>query len=184
MLRQPSLRLPTRRVLALTRPHPPSTAITTTSKTLSTTRTSPNSFPSTKPTPSLLETQRLRRPVSPHLSIYRPQHTWFNPSIIGRITGCALSGGLYLFFAAYAVAPLLGWDLRVDAVAAAVAALPKAARVGAKAAVGFVGVFHCANGVRHLVWDLGKGVNTVAVRKSGWVVVGFSVCGAVILAWY
>ncbi|KAH7059007.1 hypothetical protein B0J12DRAFT_594846 [Macrophomina phaseolina] len=119
----------------------------------------------------------------PHLSIYRPQHTWFNPSILGRITGSLLSGGLYLFFAAYACAPLLGWDFSsqnvVVVVVAAAAALPAAATVGAKSLLGFAGSFHCANGVRHLVWDCGKRLNNVAARRSGWVVLGVSVCGAV-----
>src|SRR6266516_7958120 len=56
----------------------------------------------------ILAAQRLNRPVSPHLSIYRPQVTWY-ASALNRITGAVLSGGLYVFAAAYLVSPLLGW---------------------------------------------------------------------------
>lgn len=42
------------------------------------------------PSDRILNNQRLRRPSSPHFTIYQPQLTWLG-SIANRITGCALS---------------------------------------------------------------------------------------------
>lgn len=52
---------------------------------------------------SIVAAQRLHRPISPHLSIYKPQIPWML-SMMNRITGAVLSGGippavpLYTFF--------------------------------------------------------------------------------------
>jgi hypothetical protein len=58
----------------------------------------------------ILVAQRKLRPVSPHLKIYQPQIPWIL-SGLNRITGCVVSGGFYLFGAAYLVSPLFGWHL-------------------------------------------------------------------------
>ncbi|KAL5356655.1 hypothetical protein BJX96DRAFT_143167 [Aspergillus floccosus] len=139
--------------------------------------TSSNSEDPTK----ILAKQRLNRPVAPHLSIYRPQITWY-ASGFNRITGVALSGGLYLFATAYLAAPLFGWHLESASLAAAFAALPIAAKVLLKGTVAFPFTFHCMNGVRHLVWDLGRGITNQQVIKSGWTVVGLSALSAIALA--
>ncbi|RHZ44634.1 succinate dehydrogenase cytochrome b560 subunit [Aspergillus thermomutatus] len=129
----------------------------------------------------ILAQQRLNRPVSPHLSIYRPQITWIGSSA-HRITGIALSGSLYLFATAYLAAPLFGWHLESASIAAAFGALPIAAKVLIKGTAAFPFVYHCLNGVRHLVWDLGRGISNQQVIKSGWAVVGLTVVSALTLA--
>lgn len=43
-------------------------------------------------------------------------------------------------------------------------------------------VFHCVNGVRHLVWDSGRQFGNRRVVRSGWVVVGATVVGSLGLA--
>jgi succinate dehydrogenase (ubiquinone) cytochrome b560 subunit len=129
----------------------------------------------------ILAQQRLNRPVSPHLSIYRPQITWIGSSA-HRITGVALSGSLYLFATAYLAAPLFGWHLESASIAAAFGALPIAAKVLIKGTAAFPFVYHCLNGVRHLVWDLGRGISNQQVIKSGWTVVGLTVVSALTLA--
>ncbi|KAJ9118124.1 hypothetical protein QFC22_004025 [Naganishia vaughanmartiniae] len=53
----------------------------------------------------LLNEQRLRRPNSPHLTIYQPQLTWYL-SGLNRITGSALSGLLYVSAMAYLLHPV------------------------------------------------------------------------------
>merc|ERR1712137_753034 len=55
----------------------------------------------------ILAKQRVNRPVSPHLAIYKPQITWI-ASGLNRITGVTLSGSLYLFGIAYLIAPYTG----------------------------------------------------------------------------
>lgn len=129
----------------------------------------------------ILAAQRLKRPVSPHLSIYKPQITWY-ASALNRISGSILSGGFYLFFAAYAVAPLLGWHLESVSLAAAFGALPLAAKLGLKFTAALPFTFHSLNGVRHLVWDMGKQIRNQQVARSGWLVVGLSLVGAAGLA--
>src|SRR5271154_4068855 len=42
---------------------------------------------------SIIAAQRKHRPISPHLTIYKPQITWYL-SMIHRITGAVLSGGI------------------------------------------------------------------------------------------
>ncbi|KAG5291727.1 succinate dehydrogenase cytochrome b560 subunit [Histoplasma ohiense] len=130
---------------------------------------------------SLLPQQRLNRPVSPHLSIYQPQITWILSST-NRITGVALSGGLYIFASAYLVAPLLGWHLESASIAAAFAGLPLAAKFCLKFAAALPFTFHSFNGCRHLVWDMGKQFTNKQVIVTGWTVVGLTVSSALALA--
>ena len=129
----------------------------------------------------MLAKQRLNRPVSPHLSVYRPQITWYS-SALNRITGSVLSGGLYVFALAYLVAPLFGWHLESAVLAASFGSLPVAVKVAFKSLVALPFTFHSFNGVRHLVWDVGVGFANKTVMRSGWAVVGLSVASALGLA--
>ncbi|RKF77911.1 Succinate dehydrogenase cytochrome B subunit, mitochondrial [Golovinomyces cichoracearum] len=128
----------------------------------------------------ILVAQRKKRPVAPHLSIYRPQITWYL-SALNRITGCAISGGFYVFGAAYLVSPLFNWHLDSVTLATAFGSLPLAAKLGLKTLVAFPFTFHSINGLRHLGWDMGKAFTNQAVIKTGWTVVGLSVFSALAL---
>lgn len=128
----------------------------------------------------ILASQRLQRPISPHLGIYRPQITWY-ASAFNRITGAVLSGGMYAFGAAYLVAPLFGWHLESASLAASFAALPVVAQVLFKGIVAFPFTFHSFNGIRHLVWDTGATITNQQVIYTGWTVVGLSVASALAL---
>lgn len=125
----------------------------------------------------------MNRPVSPHLAIYRPQITWY-ASALNRITGCVVSGGMYAFFAAYAIAPLTGWHLESQSLIAAVAAWPIAVKVGLKSLAAFTFTFHSFNGLRHLAWDLAIGISNKKVIQSGWTVVGLTAVSTLALAFY
>ncbi|KAL1957033.1 hypothetical protein VTO42DRAFT_6410 [Malbranchea cinnamomea] len=129
----------------------------------------------------ILAKQRLNRPVSPHLSIYRPQITWIGSSL-NRITGVALAGGLYIFSMAYLVSPLFGWHLESASLAAAFGALPLLAKIPLKFTLALPFTYHSYNGVRHLIWDLGKQITNKQVIKSGWTVVGLTVASSLALA--
>ncbi|KAL4862302.1 hypothetical protein BDV12DRAFT_178983 [Aspergillus spectabilis] len=144
------------------------------------TRYTASSAKSTDPTKILAE-QRLRRPVAPHLTIYAPQITWYL-SGLNRITGLTLSGPLYLFATAYLAAPLFGWHLESASVAAAFGALPVLAKVGIKGFFALPFTFHSLNGLRHLMWDTGRGITNKQVIQTGWAVVGLSVASALFLA--
>lgn len=129
----------------------------------------------------ILVKQRLNRPVSPHLTIYRPQIGWIGSSL-HRISGVALSGTLYLWATAYLASPALGWHLESASMVAAMGALPVAAKIFLKATMALPFTYHSFNGLRHLTWDLGRGLSNNAIIKSGWTVVAVSVASALALA--
>lgn len=128
----------------------------------------------------ILIAQRKNRPTSPHLTIYRPQITWYL-SALNRITGCTVSAGFYVFGVAYLVSPLLGWHLDSANLASVFGALPLAIKFGLKSLIAFPFTFHSINGVRHLMWDLGKAFTNQAVIRTGWAVVGMSIASALAL---
>lgn len=129
----------------------------------------------------ILAAQRKLRPTSPHLSIYQPQIPWILSSL-NRITGATLAGGLYIFGTAYLAAPLFGFILDSASMAAAFASWPVFLKVATKLTIAFPFTFHSVNGLRHLVWDFGKGFTNQQVIKTGWTVLGLSVTSALALA--
>ncbi|OZJ04851.1 hypothetical protein BZG36_02613 [Bifiguratus adelaidae] len=129
----------------------------------------------------ILIEQRKRRPVSPHLSIYQPQLTWY-ASGVHRITGVAVAGVLYAGSLAYLGAPALGMQFDTQTLVAAVASLPVAAKVGLKTALALPFTFHSLNGLRHLMWDTGVGLSLKGVYTSGYAVLGATVLSTLYLA--
>ena len=122
----------------------------------------------------ILVKQRLNRPVSPHLGIYKPQTTW-TLSIANRITGSVLSGAFYVFGFGYLVQPLLHLHLfESPSMIAGAAALPLLVKVPVKFLMSYFFTFHSFNGVRHLVWDSGRQFTNQQVIRTGWFVVGLS----------
>ncbi|KDN45662.1 hypothetical protein RSAG8_04746, partial [Rhizoctonia solani AG-8 WAC10335] len=131
----------------------------------------------------ILNAQRMKRPSSPHFTIYQPQITWI-ASIANRTTGGILSAGLYIFALAYLAGPVVG--IPVDAVHTIdlVAGLPDWFKYTVKGALGMSFSFHSWNGIRHLLWDAGRLMSNQAVRSSGYVVIGLSVATTVgLLSW-
>lgn len=113
----------------------------------------------------------LVRPLSPHLGIYRPQYTSML-SILHRITGVALSVGSLL---------LVYWLLAAASGPARYAESQEFftslwAQIAIAAWV-FSFCYHFLNGIRHLVWDTGRGFDLKVARKSGYAVL----IGALIL---
>ncbi|RDW88332.1 SdhC [Coleophoma cylindrospora] len=129
----------------------------------------------------ILVAQRKLRPIAPHLTIYRPQVTWYL-SALNRITGSVLSGGMYIFGSAYLISPLLGWHLDSASMAAAFASWGIVAKVLTKFTIAMPFTFHCINGLRHLTWDTGKTFSNKTVIQTGWAAVGLSVASALYLA--
>ncbi len=116
------------------------------------------------------------RPLSPHLQIYRPQLTAVL-SILHRLTGVALAPGTLLlvyWLAAAATGP--------EAFATAQALV--ASIVGRLLLLGwtFALFYHLCNGIRHLVWDAGYGLELPDLYRSGWLVV-FASGALTVAAW-
>lgn len=106
-----------------------------------------------------------KRPLSPHLTIYKPQISSML-SITHRATGFFLyfglvflcwmifsfssctdcSSSIFLKFSTSIIGKLMifGWSVSF--------------------------FYHLANGIRHLFWDIGKGYSICSMRKSGWLV--------------
>lgn len=105
------------------------------------------------------------RPLSPHLTVYRFAYT-MALSILHRITGVALAAGLVL---------LVCWLQALSSGEAAYAQFTAVAGHGLAqvvlAAWLIAFLYHFANGIRHLCWDAGFGLNKVHARRSAlWVV--------------
>ncbi|KAI0308969.1 succinate dehydrogenase cytochrome b560 subunit [Amylostereum chailletii] len=116
----------------------------------------------------ILNTQRLKRPSSPHFTIYQPQLTWLF-SIAHRFTGAGLSVLLYGFSLAYLVAPSTFSSANI---VETVKSLPTSVKVAAKTILAAPFAFHSFNGVRHLVWDTGKFITVKGVYQTGYAVLG------------
>jgi succinate dehydrogenase / fumarate reductase cytochrome b subunit len=116
------------------------------------------------------------RPLSPHLQVYRPQLTSLL-SITHRMTGVALTFGSLL---------LVYWLLA--------AASGEAAYATAQELIGsFLGrlllfgwslalFYHLCNGIRHLFWDAGCGLELPVLYRSGWAVLA-ATAALTLIAW-
>ena len=116
------------------------------------------------------------RPLSPHLTIYKPQLTSVL-SITHRATGVALSVGSLL---------LVCWIFAAASGPAEFAALQAfmGSWFGYLLLIGFSYslFYHLCNGIRHLFWDAGWGFELDQVYRSGWMTVLGSIALTVI-AW-
>ena len=118
----------------------------------------------------------IHRPLSPHLTIYRlPMLALL--SITHRITGVALTAGT-LILVYWLLALASGPEAYADATAVLGSVLGQVILFGFSWAL----YYHMCNGVRHLVWDIGKGLDIDSADASGIMVLGASVLLAV-LTW-
>jgi succinate dehydrogenase / fumarate reductase, cytochrome b subunit len=116
------------------------------------------------------------RPLSPHLQIYRWQLTSML-SILHRMTGIALAVGAILLVAWLGSAAdgpepyaKMQWFL--------------GSWIGLLLLFGWsVALFyHLCNGIRHLVWDTGHGLDLKSVYASGWAVLA-ATAALTVIAW-
>jgi succinate dehydrogenase / fumarate reductase cytochrome b subunit len=113
----------------------------------------------------MADVNRGNRPLSPHLSVYKPEWTMVL-SITHRITGVGLTLG----------AALVAWWFLAAATSPAYFAVVDGLMtswIGNLVLLGsaFALWYHAANGVRHLAWDAGYGLELKDAEKSGKMVV-------------
>ncbi len=113
----------------------------------------------------MADVNRGDRPLSPHLSIYRPLYTMIL-SITHRITGVGLTLGLLMvtwWFLAAAISE--GYFEFANAMLTSV--------VGGIILIASLWalMFHLCNGIRHLFWDAGYGFDLQTAWRSGLVVI-------------
>lgn len=108
------------------------------------------------------------RPLSPHLSIYRWPITMVS-SILHRITGVAMSFGFIV---------LVGWLFDAASGRGAYDGYIEMMRspLGMLCLVGwsFAFFYHVSNGIRHLVWDTGRGFEKHQANASAWLVIALA----------
>lgn len=112
---------------------------------------------------------RIERPLSPHLQVYRPLIN-MTMSIIHRITGAALYFGTIL----------LAWWLTAAATGPAYfnyvsdvfGSLP-----GRVVLIGYTWALlhHMIGGLRHLLWDTGRGFDLKTIDRLSWMTIVLSV---------
>jgi len=118
------------------------------------------------------------RPLSPHLSVYRFIHTLVL-SILHRITGLWMAVGL---------CALVYW------LVSAAAGESEYARASALLGAWYFRVllllwlgaycYHFVNGLRHLAWDAGFGLEKLQVRRTARAVVIVALLGFLLLAYF
>jgi succinate dehydrogenase / fumarate reductase, cytochrome b subunit len=114
----------------------------------------------------MAETKRtVERPISPHLGIYRMQITMLM-SILHRITGAANYFGT-LLLAAWLVSIAMGE--REYAAVNAVFGHP----LGKLVLLGYSWnlIHHMLGGMRHLLWDTGRGLQPRSADILGWLTI-------------
>jgi len=121
---------------------------------------------------TMAEVDPATRPLSPHLTIYRPQLTSIT-SILNRITGNAL----------IVAAVLIVWWLLAAATSAEYFAVANAVITSwfgdlILTLSLWAMWYHYLAGIRHLYFDTGKGLDIATAEKLGWAVV----IGSVVLS--
>lgn len=113
--------------------------------------------------------QAIQRPLSPHLSVYRPLINMVM-SIVHRITGAALYFGT-LLLAAWLVAVAMGESAFHQVNVLFGHPVGKLVLFGYTWAL----LHHMLGGLRHLVWDTGRGLQIWQVNLLSWMTIVTSI---------
>ena len=117
----------------------------------------------------MADVNRGNRPLSPHLTIYRPQLTSMT-SILTRITGNAML---------IAALIIVWWFLAAATSEAYFNTVNGFVTSWYGDLVMFLSVlglwYHTLAGIRHLIWDSGVGLDIPTAEKMGWACLGGSV---------
>ena len=115
------------------------------------------------------------RPLSPHLQIYRlPLPALL--SITHRMTGVVLSTGTILL-ALWLIALAQGPETFATAMMIISQPLGQIVLFGYSVAL----FYHMCNGIRHLNWDRGSGLEIEAVYRSGKITIAAAICLTAVL---
>ena len=126
----------------------------------------------------MADVNRGNRPLSPHLTIYRPQMTSIS-SIFVRITGNALLAATLL---------LIAWLLAASTSAAAFAWVQCVITSWFGDLVFLLSLwalwYHMLGGLRHLIWDTGRGLELKTAERMGWMmIIGSLLVTALTVIW-
>jgi succinate dehydrogenase / fumarate reductase cytochrome b subunit len=117
------------------------------------------------------------RPLSPHVFVYRFAYT-MALSILHRITGLLLTMGLLLLVVF--LASVANGEASYSAFGSFAGSIGGRLLIAAFL-ISFC--YHLANGVRHLFWDMGFGMERAQARRSGALVVAVTLIAAALVLW-
>ena len=117
------------------------------------------------------------RPLSPHLSIYRWPRTMAS-SILHRATGVGMAVGFIVF-----VAWLFDAASGPDAYATFLGAMDTTPGCVLLVGWSYAFFYHLSNGIRHLVWDTGRGLEIGQATASAWFVIVASIVLTAVFWW-
>ncbi len=103
-----------------------------------------------------------RRPLSPHLSIYRPMLTMMM-SIAHRVSGAAIATG-FVLLAWWLIAVSSGPDAYAT-VNAFFGSIPGRVLLFLYS---WALIHHMLGGIRHLIWDTGRGLDKTSIEIFAW----------------
>ncbi len=119
------------------------------------------------------------RPLSPHLSVYRMYRYSVLTSVSNRLSGIVLSVGLIV---------LVYWLMAVAGGALAYAHALAILSSGIFKIIYLVLLaafsYHLLAGIRHLVWDTGRGMERAQSQRSAWLIGVLSLLLFAGLAWW
>ena len=125
----------------------------------------------------MADVERGKRPLSPHLTIYRPQITSIS-SIFIRITGNALLISTLL---------LVGWVLSAAISPTAFGVINFIINSWFGSLVLVLSLwalcYHALGGLRHLIWDSGRGLSLKVAEMMGWAMMFWSIVLTILTIW-
>lgn len=121
----------------------------------------------------MADVNRGNRPLSPHLTIYRPQINSIM-SILHRITGAGMAVGFLVLVMVLLHAS--GTDAGEDTVRLGGWWLWALILFGSMIALWY----HFGTGLRHLIWDMGKGFDMGFIKTSSMAILGFTAVASIL----
>ncbi|CCD25010.1 succinate dehydrogenase cytochrome b subunit SDH3 NDAI_0E01940 [Naumovozyma dairenensis CBS 421] len=137
--------------------------------------------PSSKDTQdsTILREQRAKRPISPHLTIYQPQLTWYLSSL-HRVTLVLMGFAFYLVTIAFGLTGLFQSNNSENKLTSNSLInwyhnkMSNMTKWTVKGAFAYMFTLHYALSVRHLIWDMAKELSLKGVYRTGYAAMGFA----------
>ncbi|CCE64117.1 hypothetical protein TPHA_0G02790 [Tetrapisispora phaffii CBS 4417] len=132
---------------------------------------------------TLLSKQRGNRPISPHLTIYQPQLTWYLSSL-HRLTAVFLGATFYVVTISFGLSALLGLGLTADNLSNWYHnKFSPTSQSVIKALYSYMFALQFTLSVRHFVWDMGKELSLKGVYRTGYGALALSAVLGTYLWW-
>jgi succinate dehydrogenase / fumarate reductase cytochrome b subunit len=119
------------------------------------------------------------RPLSPHWTIYRMSRYSMLTSFANRAAGLVMSAGLlvFIYWLISLARGVRAYSHAQQLLASGVAKLFYVAVIAAFS-------YHLAAGIRHLIWDTGRGLEKAQSQRSAWLVVIAAILLALLCGWW